>query len=468
MVWRNVAGNWAVTAQLQRPDGAGDLFLQTFASVRLSNGWLLAGAPRDDASASNVDQGSILSYSLVDGVATPRQRLWHGSGNRPDNLGAGVAIDGDHAVTIAPGADAPGGVLDRGALHFLRRDGAAGWSFVQSVAGDANSGAPAQVALSGDLAYVAYPDAQASGLPAAVVRVFRRDGSGTWASLCDLQPPVGTNRPVEALRAAAIGAMAVMDGNRVAFWTAPVGASCPTGGLFPNTPNGNYFGVNLEGTVAALEWDGPVSGTSRRGVDVYDYAGGNWSLSQTLLASNVNGLAAEGYEAGQPDGLNRLLVLHRVPVSTIDSRFDMEIWTRPAPGSPYTLTRTFTPSTSTGGFGGGFFVGDVVMLGDPNIGANGGLAVYDPATGARLQSLVPPGLTVEDEAVDAGDFSGTRGIVGVSRQNRLGVNHAGLVYLIEATANRGGLPTYGTFVPLMLPPAGGDALFFDGLEVQAY
>jgi hypothetical protein len=43
-----------------------------------------------------------------------------------------------------------------------------------------------------------------------------------------------------------------------------------------------------------------------------------------------------------------------------------------------------------------------------------------------------------------------------------------MVYLVEPLPNRGGLPTFGTVLPLALPPAGGDALFFDDMETVAY
>jgi hypothetical protein len=94
--------------------------------------------------------------------------------------------------------------------------------------------------------------------------------------------------------------------------------------------------------------------------------------------------------------------------------------------------------------------------------------MYDPATGARLQSLVPPGLSVEDDQIASAEFAGERGILGVPNENRGGVNHSGMVYLVEPLPNRGGLPTFGTVVPLALPPPGGDPLFFDDMETVAY
>lgn len=469
VIWRRSAGIWTVTAQLQRTDGVlGQGFISD-AAVRLGAGWVLSGSPGDNASASNTTQGSILSYSLVDGVATPRQRLWHGSGNRPDNLGDAVAIDGNHAIATAPGADVAGGALDLGAVHFLTRSGGGSWSFVQTVPGTPDSGTPAGAALSGDLAYVAYPSAQAAGLPAPIIRVFRRGAGGVWAPLCDLQPPLGTTRPVGALRSSTAGAMTVMDGNRVAWWPAPVGASCPAGSLLPPAPEGTYLGVNLRGNVAAIEWQrlGPDFVTYR-GVDVYDLVAGNWTLAQAFAGTTVVGLVAEGYVAAIPDGANRMLLVHRVPVSTIDLRNDVQIWTRPAIGSPYTLTRTFTSPTATGGFQGGFFVDDVVMLVDPTVSPNWGFAVYDASNGTRLQSLLPPDLTIEDDLLDQTDCQGSRCIMAASRKNRSNVNHAGLVYMVEPITVRGTPATYGTVVPLALPPAGPDAMFFDGMETVAF
>lgn len=467
VVWRRAAGTWTVTAQIQRPDGNTNEF---GGGVRFGTGWLLVGAPRDNASASNDAQGSILSYSLVDGVATPRQRLWHGNGSLPDYLGFSVGIDGDHAVTTAPGADTLGGASNTGALHFLRRSAGGSWSFVQTIPGTTDSGLPLLVELAGDLAYVSYPDAQAAGLPAPVVRVFRRDGAGTWATLCDLQMPTGVSGLIDnRLVASAVGAMATVDGDRVAFWPAPVGATCPAGSLMPAPSSGGfYFGANLTGSVASLEWRGFANGAQRNGVDVFDFVGGTWAFAQAFTGSAINGLAVEAREIGTPDGFNRVLMIRLVPVSTIDRRADAEIWTRPGPGSPFVLTRTITSPTATNGFEGGDFVGDVLALFDPSIGPNSGVAMYDPATGARLQSLVPPGLAVEDEQIASANFSGERGILGVRFQNRGGINHSGMVYLVEPLPNRGAPPTFGTVLPLALPPPGGDALFFDDMETVAY
>jgi hypothetical protein len=467
VVWRRAAGTWTVTAQLQRPDGNST---EPAGGVRFGNDWLLVGAPQDNASATNDSQGSVLAYSLVDGVATPRQRLWHGNGNLPDYLGFGVGIDGDHAVATAPGADPAGAPANAGALHFLRRDPGSGWSFVQTIPGTADSGLPLLADVAGDLAYVSYPDAQAAGLPAPVVRVFRRDGAGAWAAQCDLQLPAGVSELIASrLAASPIGVMTTVDGGRIAWWPAPVGTTCPNASVMPVASSGGfYFGVNLVGTVASLEWNGQVNGALRNGVDVFDFNGGTWVFAQAFTGSAVNGLAVEAREIGMPDGFNRVLMIRRVPVSTIDRRADAEIWTRPAPGSPFTLTRTISSPTPINGFEGGFFVGTLLALGDPSIGPNSGVAFYEPDTGARLQALVPPGLVVEDEAISGAEFVGGRGILGVRNQNRAGVNHAGMVYLIEPVAMRGGLPVFGTVVPQAIPPAGGDALFFDGAETAAY
>jgi hypothetical protein len=468
VIWRRSGGSWAVTAQLQRTDGVlGQSFFGD-AAVRLGAGWLLSGSIGDNASTSNPRQGSVLSYSLVDGVATPRQRLWHGSGNRPDNLGDGVAIDGDHAIATAPGADTAGAALDLGAVHFLARSGAGSWSFVQAFPGTVESGAPSHVALSADLGYVAYPAAQAAGLPAPIIRVYRRDGTGTWAPLCDLQPPLGTTRPVEALRASPVGALMVLDGNRVAFWPPPTGATCPTGTLLPPAPQGFYLGANLTGSVAVLEWQRQAPEGNYRGIDVYDLISGTWTLAQSFSGTTMIGLTIEGYEAGKADAANRLLMIHKVPVTSLDSRRDAQIWTRPAIGSPYTLTRTFTSPTPTSGFQGGFFVDSAVFLADPSIGLNWGFSVFNTVSGAFVQSLVPAGLTVEDDLLNQADCAGSRCILAASRKNRSNVNHAGLVYMTEPVTIRGAPATYGVQVPQALPPAGPDAMFFDGMEITAF
>lgn len=466
VVWREVAGNWTVTAQRQRPDGNGT----ETAGVRLANNWMLVGAPADDASARNVDQGSILSYSLINGVTTPRQRLWHGNGNSPDYLGAQAALDGDHAVTIAPGAD-NAAQIDRGALHFLRRDGGSGWSFVQSVPGNADSGAALAVNIAGDLAYALYPEAQIAGLPAPVVRVFQRDGGGVWNALCDLQPPAGTTNPIHnVLAASSAGVMTLMDGDRVVWYPAPVGAACPLGTLMPNAPaGGQYVGIGLEGNVATLLWAAFVNGADRNGVDVYDLVATNWTPAQSFVGTAINGFTAESFDLPRSNGANQLLIRHAVPVSTLDRRFDIELWQRPSVGSAFAVVRTFTSPTPTGGYEGGVFAGSAVVLNDPSIGPNSGLAVYDPLTGVRVQELIPAGLTVEDDLISTVDSSGDRGMIALPYQNRNSINHAGMVYMFEPLVVRGTpTPLFATVVPQSLPPAGGDALFFDGAETTPF
>lgn len=110
----------------------------------------------------------------------------------------------------------------------------------------------------------------------------------------------------------------------------------------------------------------------------------------------------------------------------------------------------------------------MVFLADPSIGPNWGFAVYDAATGTRLQSLLPPDLTIEDDLLDQADCLGGRCIIAAGRKNRANVNHAGLVYTVEAVTLRGAPATYGVTVPQALPPAGPDAMFFDSMETAAF
>ncbi len=455
-VYFHNGSGWALTSQLTRPsatDGGG-------ASVRLAGDRLLVGSPKDDANPRAFDQGSVLAYGLSNGVATPQQRLWHGSGNVPDYLGDEVGISGDWAITTARGADTSAGI-DQGAAWFIRRVGGA-WSFDAQVdappeAGETTGG----VAMRDDLAFIAYPNNQVGGIPTPIVRVLKRNASNVWLPHCDLEMPPGAADPGRMAAAASGVLVDVNQGGvrRIAAYAPPT-SSCGSATLLPSNPasaTGAHSGFELNGSIAVASWS---DANGRINLDIFEFAGGAWTRLQSLV-----GTGQEGYFQGDSDGATRLAVIHAVPVSSIDRRRDVDLYQRAGPGLPFVFARTLTSPTATDGFDGTRFVKGEVFAGDPAIGPNGGLAVFDFATGTRTQNLVPSGLGVEDGQVTSLAASGSSAIIGLSRQNRAGTNHAGLVYLLESTGTRTGASW--NFLPVANPPLP-DRLFLDGIEAQAY
>lgn len=458
----NNGGTWSIASQIQRPDGDG----AAAAAVRLSNGYLLVGAPLDDASAKAINQGSILSYSLNNGVITPRQRLWHGVGNVPDYLGEETAISGDWALVTAEGADtAVVNGIDLGEAYFLKRTGSV-WNFAQSAGTTAETNTPQGVQLFNDLAFIAYTQNETAGLANPIVRVLKRNPSDVWQAHCDLAPPAGASFDNTIVVSASGVLVTVRTGagqQRIAAYTLPV-ASCGPGTFLADPPgtNPNSYDVVLRGTVAVVS----ATASNRSQATVYEFDGNSWLPGQSFIGTAAIGLALEGYSAGDTDGGNRLALVHSVPVSTIDSRFDIGLYTRPNAASPFTLARTITPPVSTVGYRFARMTGTTVYAADLTQGENQSLALFNFDTGALQQTLGAAGLTLEDGELEAVAFDGAHGILGYPNLNRLGVNHAGLVFSLSFGVTRGGTPSWQV-APIDNVPAP-DRMYFDGLEPQSF
>lgn len=458
----NNGGTWSLASQIQRPDGDG----APAAAVRLAGGYLLVGAPQDDASPKAFNQGSILSYSLANGVTTPRQRLWHGVGNVPDYLGEETAISGDWALVTAEGADMPvANGTDLGEAYFLKRTGSV-WNFVQSAGSTAETDTPQGVQLFNDLAFIAYTQNETAGLANPIVRVLKRNASDVWQPHCDLAPPAGASVDNTIVVSASGVLVTVRTGSgqqRIAAYPLPV-ASCGPGTFLADPPgtNPNSYDVVLKGSLAVVS----ATADNRSQATVYEFDGNTWVPGQSFIGTAAIGLALEGYSAGDSDGGNRLALVHNVPVSTIDSRFDIDLYTRPNPGSPFTLARTITPPVSTVGYRYARMTGTTVFAADLTNGENQSLALFDFDTGALQQTLGAPGLTIEDGELEAVAFDGAHGILGYPNLNRLGVNHAGLVFSLSFGPTRGAGSSWQV-APIEDVPAP-DRIYFDGVEPQSF
>jgi hypothetical protein len=441
------------------------------ASVRLAAGFLLVGAPGDDASAKAVEQGSVSSYSLAAGVPTPRQRLWHGAGILPDYLGDDLALDGNWALLLAPGADLAGaGGLDLGTAYFMHRDGGE-WFFAQAFGGDPAMGTPSRVALLGGRAFISYPANQTLGLPNPVIQVMQLMIDDSWTPLCQLSfsgasttTSLGT---VLAVSAAGVISDIQLEGASRQMVAFPMPAiTCSSGTLLPD-PVGDFPQYDpilaMSGNLAALGWSADIGGTFRSGIDVFEFAGGSWSRIDTFVGSSSIGLVSEFYFGPSLDG-ERISLVHAVPVSTIDLRYDIDVYERIA--SDFVLQRTFTPSTVTGGFDGARLAGNSIFIQDASIGVNSGIGIYNLASGALSQQIVPAGLSVQDETPTQLRVSGTQAVLTYARQDRDGINNAGMVYSLEYVAMRGGVSSW-IIEPMDAAPKP-DRMFSDFFEDQAF
>lgn len=454
--------SWSIAGQIQRPDGDA----APAAAIRLANNYLLIGAPLDDASPKAVDQGSILSYNLSNGVPTPRQRIWHGVGNVPDYLGEESAISGDWALVIAEGADMPvAGGLDLGEAYFLKRTGA-NWNFAQAAGSTAETDTPQGVQLFNDLAFIAYPQNETAGLGSPIVRVLKRNGSDVWQPHCDLSPPPGGGFGNGIMASGAGVLITARDGTgrqRIAAYALPI-SSCGPGAYLADPPgtDPNSFDVFLKGALAVVS----ASVNNQTQASIYEHDGSQWVLGQSFIGTTAIGQAREMYSAGDSDGGNRLALVHAVPISTIDSRFDIDLYERANASSPFVLARTISPPVATIGYRFARMIGTTVYAADLTQNPTQGVAMFDFATGALQQNIGPPGLTIEDGEIESIAFDGVNGIMGFPNLNRLGVNHAGLVFSLSLTGTRGAMPTWQV-APIDDAPRP-DRMFFDGAEAQSY
>lgn len=157
-------------AKLLAEDGqAGDLFGR---SVDVDGGWAVVGAPMagNDGAAyvfgRDTDGGWSQQAGLVPSV--PVYTEW---------VGRSVAIEAETALVGAPGA----GGRDSGSVHVFEHDGDGGWP-EQAVLGTGDDGNQAflgmSVAISGDTIVAGAPAASGSGAGFA----FVRDSDGTWGA----------------------------------------------------------------------------------------------------------------------------------------------------------------------------------------------------------------------------------------------------------------------------------------------
>lgn len=453
---------WQLAAELTRPSAAAN----GGAAVRLAGSRLLVGSPLDDASARALDQGSVLAYTLNNGIATPRQRIWHGSGNVPDYLGEQLAISGDWALASATGADTSLGI-DQGAIYFIQRQ-AGQWRFAQAIDASNELGPSDRgVAMFADLAFVVYRSNLTGGIPNPIVRVLKRGAGSVWLPFCDLLMPANTSDP-NTVAASSAGVMLSARSNagveQVVSYPLPT-SSCGSGAVLANNPtsvNAVNTGFTLNGNIAVVQWR---DGTQWFNLDIFENLSGTWTRRQSLIASTTIGFVAEAYVQGDSDGANRFAVVHIVPISTIDSRQDIDLYERPSANAAFALVRTISSPTATNGFSDVRFANGSLFTIDPSIGLNGGIGVFDFSTATREQNLVPAGLSVEDGEISNVAISGADAIIGMRWFNRAQSNHAGQVFMLQFSPALNRMSWQ--FQPAVNTPMPG-RMFEDGFEDRAY
>src|SRR6478736_2959921 len=236
--------SWSQGQKLTASDGlAGDEFGYR---VVLANDTLLVGAFTATV-GGNASQGAAYLFTESNGTWSESQKLTATDGGLFDNFGASVALDGSTLVVGANGATV-GGNAGQGALYvFAESNGT--WSQVQKLTasdGTANSSFGESVALNGSTALIGANNATVNGHSFQGAAYIFSESNGTWSQVQKL--------------------------------TASDGAA-----------NSNFgSAVALNGSTALIGADGStVGGNTYQGkAYLFTESGGNWSQSDTFIASD--------------------------------------------------------------------------------------------------------------------------------------------------------------------------------------
>lgn len=431
---------WTQISRVQLPDEAAG----SADAVVVANGAVLSAQPNFDASASAPDQGAILPYAFAADatIGAPTPRIWHGSGNIPDRLGSAVAADGDWMLASAPGSDTGG--TDGGALHFFKRSAGGEWRRLQSIVGATASKAVCALAVHGDLAAVGRcSESVGAAANRGVVQIYKRQIDDQWAELCTLTPvdPAATRfgGSVQMSSAGLWVGLTHATGLRGVEAFSLAGDQCGTGQALAAPPaNHTYYPSSMSGNRGALVLFCLIPSPCTSRVEIYDKVGDNWALSQTINPGPPIGGRLESAQDVAIDG-DDLAIAFYVPVGALDGTFEVRLYDRTA--GTYLLGRTIQAQNNSPIGIPLETRGDVLLVSDPNIGPNGGVAVYQFGSGLRLQEIAVAGLGIED-----GTFQGiamgsaSRAVVGWPELDRLGYNNAGLLYTLESVSARGSNP----------------------------
>jgi len=183
---RSSSGVWTQQQKLTASDAAASDHFGT--SVSVSGDTLVVGAPYDDRSSSDTNEGSAYVFTRSSsGVWTQQEQLKASDASSYDRFGTSVSISGDTVVVGAP-YDDDNGKSESGSAYVFVRSSSGVWSQQEKLT--AGSDATEweyfgySVSVSGDTAVVSSANAMYSDQQQAYVYV--RSSSGAWSQQAKL------------------------------------------------------------------------------------------------------------------------------------------------------------------------------------------------------------------------------------------------------------------------------------------
>ena len=237
-------GTWSESQKLTASDGG--LFDNFGASVALDGSTLVVGA-NGATVGGNAAQGAVYVFTESNGTWTQTQKLTADDGADYDNFGLSVALKGSTILVGSPRA-AVGGNAGQGALYvFTESNGT--WSQTQKLTasdGATNDSFGESVALEGSTALIGAYNATINAHQWQGAAYFFTESNGSWSEEQKLTASDGT-----------------------------------AGANFGNA-------VALEGSTALIGSDAStVGGNTYQGkAYLFTESGGNWSQSDTFIASD--------------------------------------------------------------------------------------------------------------------------------------------------------------------------------------
>jgi hypothetical protein len=237
-------GTWSESQKLTASDGG--LFDNFGASVALDGSTLVVGA-NGATVGGNAAQGAVYVFTESNGTWTQTQKLTANDGVAYDNFGLSVALKGSTILVGSPAA-AIGANAGQGALYvFTESNG--NWSQTQKLTasdGAANDSFGESVALEGSTALIGAYNATINGHQWQGAAYFFTESNGSWSEGQKLTASDGT-------AGANFGNALALEGSN-----ALIGADASTVG--GNTYQGKAY--------------------------LFTESGGNWSQSDTFIASD--------------------------------------------------------------------------------------------------------------------------------------------------------------------------------------
>jgi len=299
-LFTNSSGSWSEGQKLTASDGLpGDEFGYR---VALADDALLVGAFTATVGGV-VSQGAAYVFTRSNGTWSESQKLTASDGGLFDNFGASVALDGSTLVVGANGATVGGNAAQGAVYVFTESNGT--WTQTQKLT--ANDGAAydnfgLSVALKGSTILVGSPRAAVGGNAGQGALYVFTESNGTWSQTQKLTASDGATND-------SFGESVALEGNTalIGAYNATINGNQWQGAAYLFTEsNGSWsegqkltasdgtaganFGnaVALEGSNALIGADASTVGSNTYQGKAYLFteSGGNWSQSDTFIASD--------------------------------------------------------------------------------------------------------------------------------------------------------------------------------------